>query len=433
MAIERFGVSTYGAGNVQHAPLVRAGKWIFATGLRATGESGHVDAGVEGAGRPLDPPPRAQREAEFNFRRLGQGLAAAGSALSNIVRVDQYYSDWRAVDHYHAARKQALGVPAPPSTSILVSRLLNPGAQMAVQAIATTQDSGLEAKIVVVPGVTAPRASGYSPCTQVGDLVFVAGQMARDETGNIAPEARVPAGQLWKGTRIALETAYLVERRLRPALAAAESELDLVLKAQVSLSHAEDLPAFWQAWSTEFGGKIPPMLVVPVRHPAFGTSEATIEINVVAAKRSARPRLRDIECAIDLVVPGMVPARSFDGLLFVAGLMAVDAGGLVPEARMNDALPFYQSTARAQMADILAKARRIFTAAGTDLDNVVRVLQFHSNLADFHATYSEWESAIGEAGLPFSVSAREVADDLFVPGASVIVDLWGHVPTAIRS
>ena len=109
--------------------------------------------------------------------------------------------------------------------------------------------------------------------------------------------------------------------------------------------------------------------------------------------------------------------------------MAVDAAGLVPEARIDDALPFYQSTARAQMADILSKARRIFSAAGTDLGNVVRVLQFHSNLADFHATYSEWESAIGEAGLPFS--ALEVADDLFVPGARVIVDLWGHVPAAI--
>ena len=78
-----------------------------------------------------------------------------------------------------------------------------------------------------------------------------------------------------------------------------------------------------------------------------------------------------------------------------------------------------------QMADILGKARRIFVAAGSDLGNVVRVLQFHSNLADFHDTYTEWRSAVGDAGLPFS--ALEVADDLFVPGASVIVDLWGSL------
>ena len=42
MAIERFGVNTNGAGKVRHAPLVRAGKWIFATGLRATNEHGLI-------------------------------------------------------------------------------------------------------------------------------------------------------------------------------------------------------------------------------------------------------------------------------------------------------------------------------------------------------------------------------------------------------
>ncbi len=49
MAIERFGVNTYGSGKVRHAPLVRAGKWVFATGLRATDESGLVVAGVDTA------------------------------------------------------------------------------------------------------------------------------------------------------------------------------------------------------------------------------------------------------------------------------------------------------------------------------------------------------------------------------------------------
>ena len=49
MAIERFGVNTYGSGKVRHAPLARAGKWVFATGLRATDESGLVVAGVDTA------------------------------------------------------------------------------------------------------------------------------------------------------------------------------------------------------------------------------------------------------------------------------------------------------------------------------------------------------------------------------------------------
>src|SRR6185295_14700960 len=131
----------------------------------------------------------------------------------------------------------------PPSTSVLVGGLLDPGALMDVQVMATTLDSSLAAKPVPVAGLVAPAASAYSPCTRVGDLVFLAGQLARDGTGGIAPEARGD---------IALETRYLVEKRLRPALLAADSGLDLVLKAQVYLSRAADLPALWKVWSECF-------------------------------------------------------------------------------------------------------------------------------------------------------------------------------------
>jgi len=327
---------------------------------------------------------RASR-AESVFGELGRALADAGSALSNVVRVDQYYPDRDAVAPYQLARKQAFCGTVPPSTSVLVSGLFESGARMDVQVIATTLESALVARPVPVAGLVAPAASAYSPCTRVGDFVFVAGQLARDGTGEIAPEAR---------GGIALETRYLVEKRLRPALQAADSDLDLILKAQVYLSHATDLPAFWQVWSECCSGKIPPTLVVPLRHPAFLTEEATIEINVIAAAASARKGVKDIECDIELGARGMVPARSFDGLLFIAGLSG-------------------------QMADILDKARKIFTAAGSDLENVVRVLQFHSNLGDLHDTHEEWRSVIGDAGLPYS--AIETGE------ARLIVDLWGSV------
>lgn len=216
-------------------------------------------------------------------------------------------------------RQQALGATVPPSTSILVSRLLNLDAKMDVQVLATTSNSGLEISAPPVAGIAAPKESGYSPCTVVGDLIFIAGQLARNEHGQIALEARVPTGQLWKGTRIKLETAYLIQRRLRPILQAAGSDLDLVLKAQVYLSNVDDFPAFWQAWADYFGNRIPPTLVVPVKHPGFGTEDANIEINIIAAKAGARARIKDIECDVDMVASNMIPARSFDGLLFGGG------------------------------------------------------------------------------------------------------------------
>jgi enamine deaminase RidA (YjgF/YER057c/UK114 family) len=428
MAIERFGRRTYGNGDVVHVPFVRAGKWVFGTGLRATGPDGLLDAQVLRTGRPLGVPPRAQREAAAIFAAMGEGLQQAGSALTLVSRLDQYYPDARAVDPYHVARKQALSGQVAPSTSVIVGRLLNTDASMDVQVLAATRDSGYAVRRAGREGLNVPASSGYAPHVRVGDLIFVAGQLARDASGAIAPEAQVPAGQLWNGTRIKLETGYLVQQRLLPALEAAGSRLDLVLKAQVYLSHAGDLPAFWQAWSQAFGGRVPPSTVVPVRHPAFGTSAATIEVNLVAAHASAAPGVRDVECDVALIAGDMLPARVFDGVLFVAGLMGIEDGGVVAAARPHASAPFFHDAAGAQMADILAKARRIFEAAGSDLSQVTRVLQFHADLADFRSCYFAWDDALRRAGLPFG--AIEVDADLFAPDARVIADFWGHVPGA---
>lgn len=426
MAIERYGATAYAHGEVVHVPFVRAGNWVFGTGLRADLADGLMDPAVLRQGRPLNAPPKAQREAQAIFERMSRHLEQAGSSISRVVRLDQYYPDSRAVDPYHVAREQALAGQVAPSTSVIVGGLLNTDAAMDVQVMAATVDSGYVIEQAGQRTLSVPQSSGYAPCLRVGDMIFVAGQLARDSSGNIAPQATVPPGQLWNGTHIKLETEYLVEHRLLPALAAAGSDPTLVLKAQVYLSHAEDLPAFWQVWSRAFGGRVPPTAVIPVTHPAFGTSAATIEVNLVAAHESARARIRDIECDVPLMGREMMPARCFDGILFVAGLMAIENDGLCTSAQVLESAPFFHDSAHAQMADIQDKAKKIFAAAGTDLSNVVRALHFQSALGDFRSIYMAWDESSRKAGLPFS--AVEVAADLFVPGARLIVDLWGYVP-----
>jgi enamine deaminase RidA (YjgF/YER057c/UK114 family) len=329
-SIERFGASGF----------VRAGSWIFGTGLRA-------------------------REPEAVFDRMAAELAKAGSSMSRVARLDQYYPDVRCVPSYHAARMEAFETGhIAPSTSVIVSGLQSADAVVDVQVIAASAASGHLPRPVVT-GLNRPEASGYTPCLRVGDMIFVAGQLARDSTGKLAVQGTGP------------ETEFLVRSRLIPALEAAQSGLDLVLKAQVYLSQPKDLPAFWQSWTRAFGNRVPPTTVVPVRHPAFLTSEATIEVNVIAAHRSARSRVRD-------VAP---QARAFDGLLFVAGLT-----GRHPD-------------------EVLEQAKRIFAAAGTDLSNVVRALYFHSGITELH-----------DPGFPFS--AVEV-----LPGSDLTIDLWAGLPT----
>jgi enamine deaminase RidA (YjgF/YER057c/UK114 family) len=424
MAITRYARHIYGAG-VVHAPYVQAGRWVFGTGLRATRPDGLLDPEVARPARPLGVPPQAQREAAAIFDGMEAQLRAAGSALNRAARLDQYYPSPAFVDPYHEVRKAALAGQVAPSTSVIVSRLLNLDASMDVQVMAATLDSGYECRPAGMDRLNVPQTSGYAPCLRVGDMIFVAGQLARDATGNIAASASMPPDQQWNGTRIKRETEYLIRERLVPALTAAGSHMGLVLKAQVYLSHAEDLAAFWQSWSRAFDGRVPPTTVVPVRHPAFGSRDATIEINLIAAHESAATRVHDVECDVALIADDMVAARVFDEVLFVAGLMAVENGGLCGAATVPVDAPFFHDSAHAQMADILAKATRIFAAAGSSLDQVVRALHFHADLAQFRSGFMAWDEDLRRRGIPFS--AIEVDANLFVPGASMILDLWGHV------
>ena len=425
--LQKYGVKTYAGGRLQHAPMVRAGRWVFGNGLRAVDEHGAPLAELLRPGRRLDAAPKAEREAAYVFERMAALLEEAGSSLTQVVRLDQYYPGcWQAVDPYHTARKAAMKGRVAPSTSVLVTQLLSQGSEMDVQVMAAAHDSGLTVEPVSVSRVGAPKESGYSPCVRCGDLLFVAGQLARDDTGDLAPEAMVPETQLWKGTRIKKETHYLIEQRLKPILEAAGSEMDLILKAQVYLSEETDLPAFWQEWSAAFKGAVPPTTVVPVKHPGFGTHEARLEVNVIAAHEQARDRLVDIEMAGVLPFDGMLAARRLDELVFLSGLMAIDEHGLVESARIPTETPYFVDSVGRQMDDILDKAERILRAAGSSLAQVVRALHFHRDLASFPAAHAPWRLLLGETALP--VTAVGTGSGLFVPGAEAIVDLIGYAP-----
>jgi enamine deaminase RidA (YjgF/YER057c/UK114 family) len=323
-------------------------------------------------------------------------------------------------------RKKSLQGQVAPSTSILIKGLLNTDACMDVQMIASTLSNKGNFDRLAQTTLNVPQSSGYAPCLRVGDLVFIAGQLARDNSGQIAASAKVPEGQLWNGTRIQLETEYLIQHRLIPALEAAHSSLNLVLKAQVYLSHNTDLAQFWQVWAKAFGDHIPPTTVVPVAHPGFGTEEATIEINLIAAHQDAAKDIKDIHCEVELIGKHMVPAKSFQNLLFVAGLMAVEDGGLCESSKPSASSPYYINRAYQQGLNILDKAKKIFKAAQTDLSYITRAIHFQSNLNEFNSIYQAWDPELRRAGLPFT--AIDVGSELFVKDASLILDLWGYIP-----
>jgi enamine deaminase RidA (YjgF/YER057c/UK114 family) len=400
---------------------VRAGQWVFATGLAGTDYVSGLAPEVVGAAHPANGKPPAKRESERLYRNLEDVLAAAGIGFADVVRLDQYYTAPAAVPPYHEIRRARFEGRIPPSTSILEQRFLRTGQQIEAHAIAAIPAPGFRAAhLAFTPSYAITHSSGYSPALACGPFRFVPGctAEARDlSQGGVDPEAR-PSYGLWKANPIKLETAFIIEKKLKPSLEAAGAALDSVVKAQVYLRDPADVPAFNEVWLEHFAAP-PATTIIPTSTPGFTLAELRIEINTLALAKDASPAREPI--AGPALFDGNVAAVKAGDLLFFSGLMAADRNGLVAAARLDPRQPFFGIGAKAELAAILDHAGAICRAAGTSLANVVRIQQFHTSLADFPATLELWHEALGGAPLP--ISAVEVPW-LPVPDGRILIDLW---------
>ena len=99
-------------------------------------------------------------------------LREDGTDLSHSIRLDQYYPNPRAVAAYQLSRHDNFGDYIPPSTSVLMERLLGASSTISTSLVAVMPESGREIRKVYPPGVASAPTSGFD------EFVFVAGQMA---------------------------------------------------------------------------------------------------------------------------------------------------------------------------------------------------------------------------------------------------------------
>jgi enamine deaminase RidA (YjgF/YER057c/UK114 family) len=405
---------------------VRAGRWIFATGLAGTDFVNGLAPEVVQAAHPLNGAPRAKREAQRLFRNLAEVLAAGGAGFADICRLDQYYTTPTAVPPYHETRTASLA-RIPPSTSVLQQRFLRTGQTIEAMALAAVPGPGFHAEHMnFAPSYSITPTSGYSPALACGDFRFIPGITAEariEAQGPVDPEARRGHG-LWKGTPIKLETAFIIERKLKPSLAAAGAAPETVVKAQVYLRDLDDVPAFNEVWREHFPSP-PATTIIATSTPGFTMAELRIEINTIALTRNGTARKVAVAGDAPPLFDGAAAAVHAGDLLFLSGLMGVENGALVAAAEPDPRQPFYAVPVKAELAAILKQADAICRAAGTSLANAARIQQFHTDLADFAPTLEVWHEALG--GAPIPISAVEVAW-LPVPGARLLLDLWVYAP-----
>jgi enamine deaminase RidA (YjgF/YER057c/UK114 family) len=420
-----------GQGKIKFAQGVKADRWVFATGMMAQDFINGIAPDVLSESAPHAGLPKREKEAQRIFSNLDAVLHAAGTDCTNLVRTDQYYTTVKAVPPYQQVRREFLRGRIPPSTSIAQQRLLLPGADMNIQAVAAIPKTGFVVEHLSHAQLKGRPTSGYSPALTVGDFIFIPGitSLAIGEEprrNGVAVAALMADGTQWGGQPIKLETEFIITRRMVASLALAGAKLEDVVHAQVYLTDRDDYSAFNEAWTRHFGETGPSVSIIPCIEHGLAPYDGKIEINVIAAKPNSEASKRHVDAGVATAFRHHPQAVKAGDLLFIPALMAADRNGLIPSAVRDPRQPHFSSSPEVQAETIIGNVARLCEAAGTSLANVVRVIMFHTDIGEFYPIYKIWERHLGGGPLPFS--AVEVPGPLPVPGATVMIETWVYIP-----
>ncbi|MGH7038701.1 MAG: RidA family protein [Stellaceae bacterium] len=410
------------------AYAVKAGPWIFLNGHEAFDFTHGVPAEVAGPpGFPLYGRPRARREGDFILRRMRSILREFGSDLGHALRLDQYYPTPAAVDPYHLARHAEFGDYIPPSTSVVMERCFCAETHISTSLIATMP--GREIRKIHPPGVGTAPTSGFVPAVVCDEFVFVAGQMAHNAGQGLDPRAHVPEHSAWAGTEIRKQTEFLIEHKLKPALAAAGSALEHSLKAQVYLARTGDFPDFIDVWNRYYENIPCAVTVVPTR--SFATVGGIIEINLLALTGAATRRKEVVAADIaDIAdIPGMAtygPCVRAGEFLLPSGLMAVGPDGAVAGHALSPGFAALSHAGCAQAAAVFEYAEALSRAAGTSLTNALRAQYFVADATAFPGIAMAWQAHFGARPHPFVCVQTPPA--MPAAGMALIADFWIFIP-----
>ena len=420
-----------GSGKIKFAQGMKAGRWVFATGLMAQDFKNGIAPDVLAERSPHAGLPKREKEALRIFENLDAVLRTAGTDRNNLVRTDQYYTTVKAVPPYQQVRREFLRGRIPPSTSIAQQGLLLPGADMNIQAMAVISGDGLAVEHLKHEELQGRPTSGYSAAVTVGDFIFLPGITSlavgdEPRRNGVAAAALMTEGAQWGGQPIKIETDFIITERMTASLALAGAKLEDVVHAQVYLMDREDYSPFNEAWIRHFGMAGPTVSIIPCIEHGLAPYDGKIEINVIAAKPGSAAAKQHVDAGVATAFRHQAQAVKAGDLLFIPASMAVDRDGFLVSAAVRSRQPYFSSSPEAQAEAIVDNIARLCEVAGTSLANVVRVLLFHTDIGEFYPVYKVWERRLGGRPLPFS--AVEVPGPLPLPGATVMMETWVYAP-----
>lgn len=249
------------------------------------------------------------------------------------------------------------------------------------------------AEVQLVHSERVPRPlANYTQGTRVGDLIFLAGQLASDFETGLAPQVVVPPEYPYYGSAIERQTRFILEN-IKANLEDAGSDLGNVVKAQVFIKDCGLFDQFDRVWK-EFFPVPPPRTTVGTGPKGLLVPGTLVEIDVIAAAGdgAAQPERIDSE-RLPKPIANYSPCVRLGNWLFLAGQLATDFSqtGIAAEAQVNPAFPFYSSPIERQTEYTLRNLQALLEDAGSDLDHVVKAQVFLKRLEDFNGFDEVWK------------------------------------------
>ena len=91
----------------------------------------------------------------------------------------------------------------------------------------------------------------------------------------------------------------------------------------------------------------------------------------------------------------------------------------------NPELPYFSDPARLQAARLMDNMSAICEAAGTSVENLCQVKEFHVDLSSFMSVREEWASRFGD--VPPATTSVEIGGPLIAPGCALQLDAIGYI------
>ncbi len=259
---------------------VKAGPWVFLSGLMATDyKDGVAPAARVNKNNWYSCEIKAQTE--FIFKNLISILEEAGSSLEHLAKIRVDMVDLHDFSGFEEVWKRYFPKNPPARTVVKVNGIGAVGCRVQINAFAVAKDAGIKIETVNAPGI-APQLTHEPHAIKVGGLLFLSGQMPFDEKG-LAQEAKLHPAVPYYGQSIKKQMSYTLER-VRAICLAGGSSLDNVVKRVVFHTNLVELDQSFEVWKEYFPEAPPASTTVEVEGPHL-IPGSTILLDLIAAIR----------------------------------------------------------------------------------------------------------------------------------------------------